>query len=196
MLRSAERVSPAPSVTSALIWNTKVGSSFSGTLGSGLAANSILNEPSVAVLAVPWAISWLSPLGKPPRHQPHHQGIRTSRTTRYLTAAPSTAAPFQAALAHVSRLVSIPEFHGFVLPGGCAGWHGRASHTAVREMNIRFHSGIPAGIQYLSSNYSYNRRQSIAPYLKSKWGRLVACGGPRGYPGNPPGAPVTNRRSA
>jgi hypothetical protein len=44
-------------------------------------------------------------------------------------------------------------------------------------MNIRFHSGIPAGIQNLSSNYFYNRRQSIAPYLKSKWGRLAACGG-------------------
>ncbi len=55
--------------------------------------NSMLNEPSVAVCAVPWAISWLSLRGMPPRHQPHHQGIRTSRTTRYLTCALSTAAP-------------------------------------------------------------------------------------------------------
>src|ERR1035437_9552050 len=72
----------------------------------------------------------------------------------------------EAALAKVTRLVAVPQFHGFVLAGGCAGWHGRASHTAVREINIRFHSGIPARIQNLSSNYSYNRRQSMAPCLK------------------------------
>jgi hypothetical protein len=69
----------------------------------------------------------------------------------------------QGAFAQVTRLVAVPEFHGFVLAGGCAGWHGRSTHTAVREINIRFHSGIPAGIQNLSSSYFYNRRQSITP---------------------------------
>ena len=82
------------------------------------------------------------------------------------------AGRFQAALAEVARLVPVPQFHGFVLAGGCARWHGRPSHTAVREIDIRFHSGIPAGIQNLSSNYFYNRRQSITPYLRSMWDRL------------------------
>ena len=63
---------------------------------------------------------------------------------------------FEAALAEVTRLVAVPQFHRFVLAGRCAGWHGRASHTAVREINIRFHSRIPAGIQNLSSNYLYD----------------------------------------
>src|ERR1041385_3943332 len=68
MPRSADRVSPALSVTSAVTWKTKVGSSFSGTVRSGTATNWTLNEPSVSVLTTPWAISWLWP---PPHRRPY-----------------------------------------------------------------------------------------------------------------------------
>ncbi len=68
----------------------------------------------------------------------------------------------QRALAEVTRLVAIPQFHGFMLAGGCARGHGGPSHAAVCEINIRFHGRIPAGIQNLSSDYFYNSRQSKA----------------------------------
>ena len=56
------------------------------------------------------------------------------------------------ALAEVARLVAVAQFHRFVLAGGGAGGHGRASHAAVGQIDIRFHRGIAAGIQNLSSN--------------------------------------------
>ena len=62
----------------------------------------------------------------------------------------------QRAFAQVARLVAVAQFHRFVLAGGCAGGHGRAAHTAVGEINIRFHSRIAARIQNLSSNYFYD----------------------------------------
>ncbi len=69
----------------------------------------------------------------------------------------------QAAFAQIAGLVAIAEFHGFMLAGGCAGRHCGPAHTAVCEIDIRFHSRIPAGIQNLSSKDTYDRRQSIAP---------------------------------
>ena len=71
----------------------------------------------------------------------------------------------QRALAEVARLVAVPQFHRFVLAGGGAGGHGRPSHTAVGEVNIRFHGRIAARIQNLSSDHFYDRRQRIAPRL-------------------------------
>ena len=71
----------------------------------------------------------------------------------------------QRAFAEVARLVAVAQFHRFMLAGGCAGGHGRASHAAVGEVNIRFHGRVAARIQNLSSNYFYDRRQSCAPNL-------------------------------
>ena len=57
------------SVTSAVTVKWKVGSSFSGTVRSGLAAKAIGNVPSGPVTAEPWAISWAAPRFGGIRHQ-------------------------------------------------------------------------------------------------------------------------------
>ena len=69
------------------------------------------------------------------------------------------AGGLQRAFAEVARLIAVPQFHCFVLAGGRAGRHRGPPHAAVSEMNIRFHRRIPAGIENLSSNYFYDRRQ-------------------------------------
>jgi hypothetical protein len=69
----------------------------------------------------------------------------------------------EGAFAEIAAFVAIPQFHGFVLSGGCAGRHCRSSHTSVDQINICFHGRIPARIENLSSNHFYNRRQRITP---------------------------------
>ena len=48
------------------------------------------------------------------------------------------------AFAEIALLIAVPEFDRFQLAGGRAGGHGRPSLAAVREIDIRFHCGIPA----------------------------------------------------
>ena len=69
MVRSSDRVSPVESVTSAVTWKWKIGSSFSGMVRSGFAGKVIVKEPSGPVAAVPWAISWAAPRWGGIRHQ-------------------------------------------------------------------------------------------------------------------------------
>src|SRR5204863_4021391 len=97
-LRSAERVSPAGSVTSAWIEYWKVGWASSGADRSGVATNEIEKAPSTPVSVVPCAISWLA-TGRGCIHadrQLHQAGYSTSRTTRQRTSAPSTPPPVYA----------------------------------------------------------------------------------------------------
>jgi len=56
------------------------------------------------------------------------------------------------AFAQVARLVAVAQFHGFVLSGGCSGWHGGATEAPIGKMNVGFHGGVAARIQNFSTN--------------------------------------------
>ena len=71
------------------------------------------------------------------------------------------AGRLQRAFAEVTRLVAVPQFHRFVLAGGCSGRHSRPSHTSVGEVNVRFDRRVAPRIENLSSNDFYYRRQRL-----------------------------------
>ena len=73
----------------------KTGSSASRTDKSGLAVNATRNEPSEAVVAVPWAICCDELVAYQRDHQAQI-GYRTPRTTRHSTSAPPIDAPVYA----------------------------------------------------------------------------------------------------
>jgi len=59
-------------------------------------------------------------------------------------------------LAEVPRLIAIAKFDRFMFAGGRSGWHRRAAHASVREINVRFHSRIATGVKDLPSKGSYD----------------------------------------
>src|SRR5205085_10350851 len=53
----------------------------------------------------------------------------------------------QTSLAHITALLAVAKFHGFVFARRCAGGDGGAPHAPLREVNVRFHGRVAAGIE-------------------------------------------------
>ena len=53
-------------------------------------------------------------------------------------------------------LVPIPQFHGFVDPGGSTGRNSRTAYRAVIQQHIHFYRGIAPGIQDFSCAHVFN----------------------------------------
>ena len=58
------------------------------------------------------------------------------------------------ALAQIAAFVAVPQLQSFKLTSGCAGRCAAACHGAVGQSDLRFHSGVAAGVQDLAA---YNR---------------------------------------
>ena len=61
---------------------------------------------------------------------------------------------FGHALAQITALIAVPQLQRLELTGGCAGRCAAACHGAVGQRDLRFHSGVAAGVQDLAA---YNR---------------------------------------
>ena len=55
------------------------------------------------------------------------------------------------ALAAIALFVAIAEFHGFVSPGGSAGWHGRTAEGTIFENDVHLNGWVAAAVKNFAS---------------------------------------------